>query len=171
MFRPFMIVSTACALAAGLWVLPHASHAAEQGIMSAEEIAYKLAPKRGLRITATQPTSVDLPTVTFEFNSYRLTPQAERQLDELGKALSMEAFKDSRFVIAGHTDAVGSDSYNQKLSQQRAETVVEFLVLMHRLDSRRLSSVGWGETKLLPSVSPEDGANRRVEIQNIGPAE
>jgi outer membrane protein OmpA-like peptidoglycan-associated protein len=167
MCRTVAGVSCAFLIAATLFALPAPALGAEP-IVSAEEIAYGLAPTRGLAITAAQPTSVDLSTVTFEFNSFQLTARAERQLDEVGKALNMAAFQGSKFVIVGHTDAVGGESYNQRLSQQRAEAVVDYLVARKGLDRGRLSAVGWGESRLLPNVPPDSSANRRVEVRNIG---
>ena len=80
----------------------------------------------------------------------------------------MPAFKGSKFTILGHTDAVGSESYNQQLSQQRAQTVVDYLVDRHALDRGRVSAVGLGEGMLLPEVAPDSAANRRVEVLNHG---
>ena len=57
-------------------------------VMSAEDIAYQLLPKRGITATTSEPASVDLSTVTFEFNSADLTPQARRQLDEVLEELA-----------------------------------------------------------------------------------
>ncbi len=167
---PRTVIGVSCAflLAGTLFVLPSPSLGGEHPIVGADEIAYQLAPTRGLAITAAQPTSINLPTVTFEFNSFRLTSYAERQLDEVAKALNMPAFQGSKFVIAGHTDAVGNDGYNQRLSQQRAESVVDYLVARQGLDRGRLSAVGWGESRLLPGASPDSSANRRVEVLNIG---
>jgi outer membrane protein OmpA-like peptidoglycan-associated protein len=167
MFRTVTGNFGAFLLAGTLFVLPSSS-LGDDPIVSAEEIAYGLAPTRGLAITAAQPTSVNLPMVTFEFNSFRLTAHAERQLDEVGKALNMQAFQSSKFVIVGHTDAVGGESYNQRLSEQRAESVVSYLVTRQSLNRDRLSAVGWGESRLLPNVPPDSTANRRVEVRNIG---
>ncbi len=160
-------VTGALALASALF-FTSSTVSAEEPVMDAEAIAFQLAPKRGLRITAAQPTSVNLPEVTFEFNSAELTPLAKRQLTEVGKALSMEAFKESKFVIAGHTDAVGSAEYNKRLSQARAEAAVSFLVNEHGLDAARLEPRGKGESALLPDVAQDAGENRRVEILNLG---
>ena len=167
MFRTDTGVIGAFLLAGILFVLPSPS-LGEDPIVSADEIAYGLTPTRGLVITATQPTTVNLPTVTFEFNSFQLTTRAETQLDEVGKALEMPALQTSKFVIVGHTDSVGSESYNQRLSQQRAEAVVSYLVARQSLNRGRLSAVGWGESQLLPNVAPDSSTNRRVEVRNIG---
>ncbi len=167
MLRTIVGITGAFLLVGTLFVLP-APSLADDPIVSANEIALQLSPTRGLAITAAQPTSSSLPTVTFEFNSFRLTPHAEKQLDQVGKALNMPAFQDSKFVIAGHTDALGNDGYNQRLSQQRAESVVDYLTYRLGLDRSRLSAVGWGESRLLPDVPPDSPANRRVEVLNIG---
>ncbi len=163
------ILGVSCTfLLLGTLIIQPAPSQGEEPVMDADAIAYQLAPKRGLAITAAQPTSVNLPTVTFEYNSFRLTGRAERQLDEVGKALNMPAFANSKFVIAGHTDASGGEGYNQQLSQQRAQSVVSFLISRHGLDRSRLSAVGWGESRLLPGVPPDSAENRRVEVLNIG---
>ena len=141
-------------------------------VMSAEDIAMQLMPSRGISATTTaEPASVDLSSITFEFNSADLTEQARQQLNEVGKALSMSAFKDTRFMIGGHTDNVGSQSYNQSLSERRAETVAQYLATNFNLPVQRLQPVGWGESKLKDRVAPDDAANRRVEIVNLGKAQ
>jgi outer membrane protein OmpA-like peptidoglycan-associated protein len=170
MFRTVMGVSCALLFGGLLFVIPSPS-LGDDPIMSAGEIARELVPTRGLAITAAQPTSVDLPTVTFEFNSFRLTRHAERQLDEVGEVLNMPTFQDYKFVIVGHTDAVGGETYNQQLSQQRARSVVDYLTSRQGIDRNRLSAVGWGESRLLPDVPPDSSANRRVEVRNIGTGE
>ena len=123
-------------------------------------------PKQGFRVAASKP-SIDLSSVTFEFNSFRLTPLAERQLDELAIALVMPEFRLSSFLIAGHTDSIGNEMYNQQLSEQRARSVVDYLVYRHRIDRGQLKSVGWGESRLLPGIASNNPANRRVEIVNL----
>src|SRR3954447_25718772 len=87
-------------------------------VMPAEQIAQALVPKRSLGKSGAQ--RVDLPAVQFEFNSDRLTPKGKAQLDELAKALSLDAFKGVPVKLAGNTDALGSDDYNQTLSERRA---------------------------------------------------
>ena len=146
---------------------PAAAWAGE--LMTADEIAYQLTPKRGISATTTaEPVSVDLSSITFEFNSAELTDQARRQLDEVGKALSLSAFQNTRFMIGGHTDNVGSEDYNQSLSERRARTVSAYLSSNYGIPTTQLQPVGWGESKLKDSVAPDDAANRRVEIINMG---
>ena len=67
---------------------------------------------------------------------------------ELGKALSqMPSLKGSTFVVAGHTDAVGSEPYNQELSERRADTIKRFLTEKYGIDGADLVTVGYGESK------------------------
>ena len=111
--------------------------------------------------------SVDL-AVNFEYASAKLTPDARIVLDNLGQALSDAALRDSRFRIAGHTDARGSDAYNLNLSKLRARSVADYLVRQHRIDARRLSIEGYGRSQLLDPDNPESAVNRRVQITNLG---
>jgi outer membrane protein OmpA-like peptidoglycan-associated protein len=167
MYPKFRFKIATLTLSTALILLPALGSAGE--MMTAEEIAYQLSPKRGISATTTaKPASVDLSSITFEFNSAELTDQARRQLDEVGKALTMPAFQDTRFMIGGHTDNVGSEAYNQLLSEKRAETVTAYLADNFGIQRRQLQAVGWGESKLKDSVAPEDAANRRVEIVNLG---
>ena len=101
--------------------------------------------------------------MTFEFNSYRLTGRAQRNLREFAKALSRAELQNLRFAVDGHTDAAGSEGYNMNLSERRAEAVVEFLKAQG-IDTARLSARGYGESK--PATdNPRDPANRRVETR------
>ncbi len=106
--------------------------------------------------------------ITFEFNSAVLTPDAKQQLDSLAKALTTDVLKDDRFRIEGHTDAVGSESYNLHLSERRAAAVKRYLMQMGSLDAEKLRSVGKGERDLFDKNNPEAAINRRVVITNLG---
>jgi len=72
------------------------------------------------------------------------------------------------FSIEGHTDSIGSAVTNQKLSESRAASVMEFLIVKG-IDASRLTSVGYGETKPIATNMYKDGRkqNRRVEINLI----
>ncbi|MCZ6666919.1 MAG: OmpA family protein [Gammaproteobacteria bacterium] len=141
--------------------------AGAQGLLTAEQIELQLFAKNKA-ISAVRRRSVDMKSVQFELNSDRLTAAALRQLDVLGSVLSKPSFKGSKFVIGGHTDATGSATHNKSLSQQRAEAVVGYLVSQHGIAENSLIPVGYGESRLLPGVSPNDRANRRAEVINIG---
>ena len=105
--------------------------------------------------------------VTFAFGSADLTPQARAQLDELGQALQMDALRSFRFRVSGHTDAVGSDQYNEWLSQERAASVASYLASQHGIESQRLEAIGFGEREMADPQDPSSGVNRRVEIRTL----
>ena len=107
-------------------------------------------------------------TVGFEYNSAKLTPQARRQLTELARALESQELREFEFEVVGHTDAVGSNEYNQRLSEQRARSVQRYLANEHGVTEARLIPIGLGEEQLMLPDDPENGANRRVEVINIG---
>ena len=151
----------------------------------ADQIIDSLTPKtgvaggtRGIRIgtpgapgapAATQAPSVSL-SVRFASGSADLTPDAQRTLDELGRALTATQLASYKFRIEGHTDTVGSKDMNQSLSERRAATVVDYLESRYHIDRSRLQAIGMGEEGLLvptPDQTPEP-RNRRVQVVNIG---
>lgn len=117
---------------------------------------------RGCAATAAQ-SSVRLEGVTFELNSARLTAEATQTLRRVAEALRGEP--NLRAEIAGHTDSSGSDEYNLRLSQQRAESVLEFLV-SQGIERNRLVARGYGETRPVADNGTPAGRerNRRVEF-------
>jgi outer membrane protein OmpA-like peptidoglycan-associated protein len=106
--------------------------------------------------------------VNFEFDSARLTDEARRQIDELGAALASDTLSPYRFELAGHTDAIGTAEYNQKLSERRSAAVKDYLVQQSKISPSRLSTAGWGFQKLKNPQDPQAPENRRVEIANLG---
>lgn len=116
---------------------------------------------------ASEPAYVDLPMITFEYNSAALTPAARQVLDQLAIALQSEQLGGSRFLLEGHTDAVGSASYNMELSEQRAQAVREYLAAK-QVGVARLEAVGKGENDLLEATDGPSQANRRVRVVNLG---
>ena len=113
------------------------------------------------------PPSIDL-SIEFDFNSHSLTSEGEASLHVLGKALTSEDLTDYRFLIAGHTDAVGGEGYNQILSELRAQAVKEFLIDRYHVVPNRLVAEGFGESRLLKPDEPDADVNRRVQITNLG---
>jgi outer membrane protein OmpA-like peptidoglycan-associated protein len=109
--------------------------------------------------------------VYFEFDSAILKPDATAVLDNLGQALTSGELKDYRFELAGHTDAVGSDTYNLDLSKRRAQAVLDYLVANFGLDASRIDTVGYGESRLLDPANPEADINRRVQVTRLGAVE
>ena len=103
--------------------------------------------------------------VSFEYASARLSPTAKANLREFAKGISDPDLESAAFVIEGHTDGIGSASYNQRLSEDRASAVTEFLVSVG-VARDRLKTVGYGKTR--PKVADiNDPANRRVESKLV----
>jgi outer membrane protein OmpA-like peptidoglycan-associated protein len=113
--------------------------------------------------------SVNL-NVEFATNSANLTPQARHTLDQLGHALNSQELASYRFRIEGHTDTVGSPSFNQALSQRRADAVAAYLEQAFSIPATRLETVGRGEAGLVVPTPPQtpEARNRRVEVINLG---
>jgi outer membrane protein OmpA-like peptidoglycan-associated protein len=168
---PLTVLLTALVLAGGLGITAAQQAArADDTVVGTDELIDKLTPKkrfRSLTRVDDAPPAVDL-DIRFEFNSHKLTPAARAQLDSLGQALSSDSLRTFRFKIAGHTDSVGSDSYNKQLSEERAAEVRTYLMRTYGIAPDRLASVGLGESQLKMPQDPENGANRRVEVINLG---
>ena len=105
-------------------------------------------------------------TIYFDFNSAKIKKESWPVLDEFGKALTSKALIKARLIIAGHTDDVGSEEYNRKLSEERAVAVADYLINFHGLDENRLILQGYGEIKPISTNETEEGRaiNRRVEF-------
>ncbi len=110
--------------------------------------------------------TIDL-TIYFNYNSAEITPRSIPTLIKLGRALSDKQLKEGTFLVAGHTDARGSDEYNLKLSQKRSMAVKNFLLENFGLEYTRLVAVGYGEEELKDYDYPESGENRRVQVTNL----
>jgi len=116
-------------------------------------------------IAATKP-KIDL-EINFDFNSASIRPSSMPSVQVLGQALSDPKLKGSTFIVAGHTDGVGGDAFNQDLSERRADTIKRYLVDNYRVPSGDLVAVGYGKTKLKNSQDPTDAINRRVQVVNM----
>jgi len=104
--------------------------------------------------------------VTFRVNSAVLSPEAKRQLDDLAaKALAAKGFM---IEISGHTDSTGGEAKNLRLSRERAESVIEYLTINHKIPARRfITPMGYGKTEAIADNSTAAGRaqNRRVEVK------
>jgi len=116
-------------------------------------------------IAATKP-KVDL-EIQFDYNSANISKTSIGAVQELGKALSNPSLKGSTFVVAGHTDAVGSEPYNLDLSERRADTIKHYLVEKYGIAGKDLVTVGYGKTKLKDVGNPTAPVNRRVQVVNM----
>ena len=101
--------------------------------------------------------------ITFAFDSSNLQPQFYPVLDNVANTLN--EYNQTVIEVAGHTDSVGSDSYNQQLSVQRANSVAAYLS-SKGIMQQRMITVGAGETRPVASNDTDAGRaqNRRVEI-------
>jgi outer membrane protein OmpA-like peptidoglycan-associated protein len=130
----------------------------------------KKAKSRGIAVRPQRPAvKVAAIKIYFAFNSADILPNANSTLDELGKALKADPLSLCCFQVVGHTDDVGSDAYNDRLSRMRAESVVRYLAQHYGIETDRLEALGRGERVPMEGNSTEAGRskNRRVEIANI----
>lgn len=107
--------------------------------------------------------------VGFETNAYKLDPQGKARLLKLGKVLAQYPQLFQKVKISGHTDTRGSKLYNEKLSQDRAESVLKAFIEAG-VDEKKMQAVGYGLTRPLdPNETPEAWEkNRRTEIEFFG---
>ena len=101
--------------------------------------------------------------ILFDFDSAKLSPTAKDNVSELAETL--KKYEDTNILIEGHTDNVGSDSYNKQLSEERANSVSDYLVSLG-VKNPRINEVGYGENQPVATNETERGRqlNRRVEI-------
>lgn len=101
--------------------------------------------------------------VKFDFDKAQVKPESYGDIKAL--ADFMKQFPATTTVVEGHTDSVGSDAYNQKLSERRAHAVREVLVNQYGVEGSRVNAVGYGETRPVADNATAEGRaiNRRVE--------
>ena len=107
-------------------------------------------------------------SVNFRTNSAILSPEAKSQLDEL--ATRAMAAKGYMIEIAGHTDSTGSEAKNFRLSRSRADAVVQYLAVTHKIPLRRfVTPMGYGKTEAVADNTTAAGRaqNRRVDVKII----
>jgi outer membrane protein OmpA-like peptidoglycan-associated protein len=116
-------------------------------------------------LAAVKP-KIDL-DIQFDYNSAKISQASLSTVQELGKALSNPALKGSTFVVAGHTDAIGGEAFNQDLSERRADTIKRYLTEKYGIAGADLVTVGYGKTKLKDPSAPTSPVNRRVQVVNL----
>lgn len=104
--------------------------------------------------------------VEFDFDSARIREESFGLLNELAKALKSDSLRGRKVVLAGHCDIVGTDEYNQKLSERRAASVKAYLAEKGGVDPGTVRTVGYGKSRpLVPNTNPANRQrNRRVEV-------
>ena len=122
-----------------------------------QNFVLKPVPKVGERVV--------LKGITFDFNSAVIKPVSYPVLDDAARVF--KAKPTMRVEISGHTDSVGSDSYNMTLSNQRANAVRDYFIRYHNIDPNRLIAVGYGETQPIADNRTRSGRdmNRRIEFK------
>ena len=118
--------------------------------------------------------SIIIENIEYEFDSAKLTETARQRIDEALLKVLVEN-PEIKVEIGSHTDARGTEEYNNRLSQQRAQTVVNYLT-SKSIDERRLIARGYGETQPIAPNENTDGSdnemgrqkNRRTEFKIIG---
>jgi len=119
------------------------------------------------RVTALDQYDVqESVAVTFRVNSAVLSPEAKQQLDNFAtKALASTGYM---IEVSGHTDSTGGETKNMRLSRDRAESVVEYLTVKHKIPARRfITPMGYGKSDAVADNSTSTGRqqNRRVEVK------
>lgn len=115
----------------------------------------------GCRLALEEVVSMQL-KVTFPTNSAEVTNENLAEIE--GLAEFMRQYPDTTVVVEGHSDSMGDADYNQQLSERRAQAVRDVVVEQFDIDSARITSIGYGETKPIADNSTKDGreTNRRV---------
>ena len=111
------------------------------------------------------PVSIDLKGVNFDFDKSTLRPDAVAILDEAIEIL--KRYPDLRVEVAGHTDSIGTDAYNQGLSERRARAVYDYLTGNGIDASRMVGPNGYGESRpIAPNTNPDGSDNPEGRAQN-----
>lgn len=110
-----------------------------------------------------EPTTIGF-RVQFAYDSAEILPDSRPFLDQLGQVLQSEP--GLALVVEGHTDARGSEAYNQTLSLRRAEAVRAYLGQAWQVPASRLTVAGKGESEPL-TADRNDGTNRRVQFRPL----
>ncbi|WP_168196231.1 OmpA family protein [Echinicola soli] len=111
--------------------------------------------------------TMNVPTIYFDFDKYILRPESVSQLDRV--ALLLKERPEMELALAGHTDIRGSESYNEVLSEQRAEVVRDYLISLG-IEEGRISYKWYGKTRPVhdcsgsPCTAADHQLNRRTEI-------
>lgn len=146
----------------------------EKSFFTATQIESCLVEDEDFRLMCMCPTDhyaylkrwVCIPTIFFSAGSSSLSPEAVRQLDEIGKALKSDKLTEKEWSVIGHSDNTGDPEYNVQLSKARAATVRRYLVKRHGLNPKSLNIKFLGQVFSRASNNTIGGRceNRRVEI-------
>jgi len=105
--------------------------------------------------------------IEFDFDKADIRPRYHDELKKVGDF--MNKYPDVNMALEGHTDSIGTEEYNQRLSQRRVDNVKKYIVEKFNIDGKRIKAIGYGETKPIADNNTEEGRqrNRRVEAVSI----
>lgn len=106
--------------------------------------------------------------IQFALGSDIIRPQSYATLGAIADAMHHPILWNYKFIVVGNTDTTGTRAFNLKLSQERANAIVQALVTVFGVSPDRLEAVGLGQEALQVPSKPEDPINRRVQIFTIG---
>lgn len=134
-------------------------------LVSTDATGRKAQAKIRVKASPTPSMVLTLKDLQFGFNSDQLTSAGRAKLDNNINALRNTQIR--ALIVEGHTDNIGDDSYNQKLSLSRAETVKTILVETLGLDPEQIRAIGFGKERPIALNETEEGrqSNRRVELK------
>jgi outer membrane protein OmpA-like peptidoglycan-associated protein len=149
-----------------------AEQSAQQASQQAEQVRERLRQQLNAVLQTTETARgliVNMSDVLFDFNKYTLKSEAREKLAKVSGILL--AYPNLKLQVEGYTDNIGSDEYNQKLSEERADSVREYLVSQSVTDSN-VSAKGLGKSDPIADNSTDKGRaqNRRVELVVSGAA-
>jgi outer membrane protein OmpA-like peptidoglycan-associated protein len=149
-----------------------AQQAAQNAAQQAEQMREKLRMQLNQVLQTTETARgliVNMPDVLFDFNKYALKPEAREKLAKVSGILL--SYPNLKLQVEGYTDSIGSDQYNQKLSEERAGGVRDYLVSQSVSDSN-VTAKGFGKNDPVADNSTSQGRaeNRRVELVVSGAA-
>jgi outer membrane protein OmpA-like peptidoglycan-associated protein len=149
-----------------------AEQSAQQATQQAEQVREKLRSQLNQVLQTTETARgliVNMSDVLFDFNKYTLKPEAREKLAKVSGILL--AYPGLKVQVEGYTDNIGTDDYNQKLSEQRADGVREYLVSQSVSDNN-VTAKGFGKNDPIADNSTNEGRaqNRRVELVVSGGA-
>ncbi len=149
-----------------------AEASAQQATAQTEQIRERLKEQLN-QVLQTKETArgliVNMSDVLFDFNKYTLKPKAREKLAKVSGILL--AYPNLKLQVEGYTDNIGSDEYNQKLSEQRADGVRDYLV-SQSVQNNNVTATGYGKSDPIADNSSNTGRaqNRRVELVVSGDA-
>lgn len=132
-----------------------------------EELARLLFEPRYRSIDGQPQENLFAMRIQFEFDSTAVVPASLPLLDSVGEMMTLPDVAGRSIIVEGHTDASGTEPYNDELSKRRADAIKRYLVASFDLDPSRLVITGKGESSPHDRDDPYDAINRRVVFKPL----